>query len=393
MEPQSGTPRQLNGEGGGGGLGPGPVPGERPAVDWGFSGRGAVRGFERLGRAAAAAIRSLFDVSSAGPSRLWIAIRAAASIGLPLGVLTALGQEGIGLQTAAGSFVALYAAGDAARERAKVLPLIALLILGSAALGVLLAPSALGMAIGLTVVALVTCAISYAFRIGPPGPVFFVLVYGLSGNVTGVVDGERINAPIPYLLAVLAGAAFSYLVALTPLLRRTERERPARPLRELLPGPWLGRGEWELLSRVAVIAVAGTLLSAWLADPHRAYWAVSTGIAVVGLSTVRSHSLSRGLHRTVGTILGALLALAVAPLGRSAVALVLLVVALQFLVELVVARNYALALVFITPLVILITVAALDGADVVGAAWERVIDTIIGSGLAVVTGLLHRARE
>ncbi|MBK0421807.1 FUSC family protein [Leucobacter sp. CSA2] len=340
--------------------------------------------------AARTAFLSLFVVSSDAPPRGWIALRAAISIGVPLGLLTALGHEAIGIQTSAGAFVALYAAGHGARERAKVLPAVAGVIIACAALGVLLAPSVIWTAIGLVVVAVGTSAFAFGYRLGPPGPVFFVLVYGLSGNITTVVDGQRVNDPVVYLLAVAAGAAFSYLVALAPLVRPAERWRAARPIRELLPGPWLGKGELELLFRILIIAVLGIVLSAWLADPHRAYWAVSTGVAVVGLSAVRSHAIARGVHRTVGTLLGAALALAVAPLGRNALALVLVVTALQFLIELVVVRNYALALVFITPLVLLITVAATGAGDVIGPTWERVIDTVIGSCLAVVTGVLHR---
>ncbi|WP_427869846.1 FUSC family protein [Leucobacter luti] len=352
-----------------------------------------MRGFERGRRASGDAIRSLFRVSSGPGPRLWIAARAAISIGVPLALLTALGHQGLGLQTAAGAFVALYSAGLGARERAKTLPVIAAVLFACAALGVALAPSWLLTAVGLVVVAILVSAFAFAFRVGPPGPVFFVLTYGLSGNITAVVDGPRVNPPLGYLAAVASGMVFSYLVALVPLLRRSERRRPARPLRELLPGPWFGPGEWELLSRIAIVAVLGTVLSLWIVDPHRAYWTVSTGVAVVGLSAVRSHALARGLHRTVGTVVGAALALALAPLGREAVALVLLLVALQFVIELVVVRNYALALVFITPLVVLLTVAATGSGDVIGAAWERVLDTLLGSALAVATGLLHRSRE
>lgn len=341
---------------------------------------------------AAAALRSLFALEPGPGSRLWIAVRAGLSIGIPLGVLTLLGHEELGLQAAAGAFTALFCAGAAAAERAKALPVVAVALLLAAALGTALSPWPWLLAAGLVAVSGIAAALAFAFRVGPPGPVFFVLVYGLAGNITAVVDGARINPPGSFLAAMAGGALFSYLLALTPLLRRVERERPVRALGELFPGPWIGPGERELILRVLVVAVAGTLLSMLLLDPHRAYWTVSAGIAVVGLSASRSYSLGRGLHRMVGTLLGAALALLVAPLGADPLLFVLLLTGLQFVIELVVVRNYALALVFITPLVLLITGVATGAEDISAAAWERVLDTVIGSAIAILTGPLHRHR-
>ena len=336
------------------------------------------------------AVRSLVQLPPGPGPRLAIAVRAAVSIAVPFGALTLLGHEALGLQAASGAFIALFVAGAAAAERAKVLPLVGAVLLGCAALGTLLAPWHWLLNAGLVVVAILTSTLAFAFRLGPPGPVFFVLVYGLAANITAVIDGARITPPGPFLLALSGGMLFSYLVALTPLVRRSERAREVRPLRELLPGPWVGPGERELVLRIAVVAVLGAAVSVLFIDPHRAYWTVSAGVAVVGLSAVRIHSLGRGLHRTVGTVLGAALYLAIAPLAQFPLALVLLFPLLQFMIEIVVVRNYALALVFITPLVLLITGAATGGGDLFGTAWERVLDTLIGSLIAILTGFVHR---
>lgn len=336
------------------------------------------------------AVRSLFEMPAGPGPRIWIALRAALSIGVPFGLLTVLGFPGIGLQTAAGAFVALFAASQAAAERAKVLPFVAIVLIGSAALGAALSPWPILLSIGLVVVAGVTATLSFAFRLGPPGPVFFVLSYGLAGNITAIVDGERLNPPLVLIAALVGGALFSYLLALAPLVSASERAKPVRPLSELLPGPWLGPGERRLILRIVIVAVIGTAVTVLWIDPHRAYWTVSAGVAVIGLSAVRRHSLARGLHRTVGTLVGAALYLALAPLGANPFVLVALLTCLQFTIELVVVRNYALALVFITPLVLLITGAASGGANLAAAASERVLDTLIGSVIAMVTALLHR---
>ncbi|WP_442918805.1 FUSC family protein [Leucobacter sp. USHLN153] len=336
-------------------------------------------------------VRSLFELPAGPGPRFWIAVRASLSIGVPFIVLTLLGHERIGLQTAAGAFVALFAAGRPAAERAKVLPFVAAALLACTALGSALAPSTLWLSIGLVAVSAVAALLSLAYRLGPPGPTFFVLSYGLAANITAVVGGERLNSPLTLLGAMTGGALFSYLLALAPLLRASERAKLVRPVRELLPGPWLGTEEWQLVLRMCIVALVGTLVTVLWIDPHRAYWTVSAGIAVIGLSAVRRHSFARGVHRTAGTLVGAALYLAIAPLGSHALLLALILTLLQFMIELVVVRNYALALVFITPLVLLITGAASGSANLTGTAAERVLDTAIGSGIAVATALIHRS--
>ena len=338
------------------------------------------------------AVRSLvaFHPTPGGPwSRLWIALRAAASMGIPLAVLTALGYPAAGLQMSAGAFLALFFASHPARERAKALPVIAAVLLACAALGALLAPVLWLQAAGLVVVAVLASAFAYGFRVGPPGPVFFVLVYGLAGMITAPRDGVRPTEPMALIAALAAGLAFSYLIAVLPLLARSRRQQAARSLRQLLPGPWFGAGEKWLAVRVALVALLGTLVSVWWVDPERAYWTVAAGIAVIGLSTVPHHSFARGLHRTLGTFVGVGAYLVIAPLAQTPWVFVLLLPLLQFVIELVVVRNYGLALIFITPLVLLIAGAATGSFDHLTTALERLVDTAVGSALAMLSGVLR----
>ena len=338
------------------------------------------------------AAKSLFALPPGPGPRGWIAFRAAVSIAVPFAVLTLAGHEAIGLQVATGAFVSLYSTHLRAGERARVLPFVGLYLILCAAFGVLLAPSMPLLLTGLVIVSTVSSALAFAFRLGAPGPVFLVLMYGLASSITGVGEhgGERHNDPWLFTLALSCGVAFSCLVACAPLLRRSARARPIRPMREVLPGPWLGPGERMLTIRITLAAILGTVLTAAFFDPQRAYWTVCASIAVVGLSAVRSYSIGRGLHRTVGTLVGAGLYLGIAPLGAHPLVLVLMLGLLQFAIEYVVVRNYALALVFITPLVLLLTGAALVGSDHVTTATERVIDTAVGSAIAIVTAVLHR---
>lgn len=333
-------------------------------------------------------MRSLFVFPKPIHARFWVAVRAAVSLGVPAGILTVLGYESVGAQAAAGSFVALFLSNLSALERAKTLPFVGVAIFLSAALGVLLSPWMGAMLVGLAVVAVVAALGMLGFRLGPPGAMFFVLVYGLAASTTSVHDGARLHDPLVFLAAATGGLVFSYLIALLPLLLRRERERPTRPLSELIPRPVFGALEREMTMRIAVVAVVGAAIGPLLVNPYQAYWIVTGGVAALGVSPRLLHSLERGLHRMVGTLLGCLLYMLLSPIVDMPLVLVLALMVLQFMIELVVTKNYALALFFVTPLVFLMIGAGSGVPITEGAMWARIGDTAIGALLAVASGLV-----
>lgn len=115
---------------------------------------------------------------------------------------------------------------------------------------------------------------------------------------------------------------------------------------------------------------------------------------MIGVVAVRGIALQRAVHRMRGTILGAGVYALLALLHPTGLWLALLLGALQFTIELVVVRHYALALALITPLVLLLTGAATGTIGDMSVALERVVDTLAGAVLGAVSGLLHpRARS
>ncbi|KJL29142.1 FUSC family protein [Microbacterium oxydans] len=327
---------------------------------------------------------SLFAFAPSRGPRWPLATQAALGIALPIAVMTLLGRAPLGYVAASGAFTVLYAGSAAVVDRARILPLVGLALVVSAALGILAAGDALVVSIGVVVVATVSAALAFAFRLGPPGPLFFVLVYGLSAHVvgTGSID------PLVYLSALAGGCLFSYLIALIPLALGRIRSIPARPLRELLPGPALTADSRMLLLRVVIVSIVGVLLGL-VVDPERTYWIVGSAVAVIGVAAARRAAFQRGLHRMLGTVVGAGVYILLALLHPAGIWLALLLGALQFSIELVVVRHYALALVFITPLVLLLTGAATGSIGSLDVAGERIIDTLVGAVLGAASGVLH----
>ncbi|WP_079175090.1 FUSC family protein [Streptomyces malaysiense] len=111
------------------------------------------------------------------------------------------------------------------------------------------------------------------------------------------------------------------------------------------------------------------------------YWAAISAAAVLHSVNVRTVA-QRAVQRTVGTIAGLALALGVLAAGPDATTLVLVIVVLEFLLEYVVARNYGLGVVFLTPLALLLADLAAPQP-----AGSLVLERAVGSLLGITVGL------
>lgn len=327
---------------------------------------------------------SLFAFAPSRGPRWQLGLQAAVGMAMPIAVMTALGHPTLGYIAGSGAFTVLFAGAAPVVERARVLPFVAAGLIVCASLGALAAPSFWLVSVGIIVIALAAAVLSFGFRLGPPGPLFFVLVFGLSAQVVA----HAAIAPLLYIGAIASGCLFSYLVALSPLVIRRVRARTPRPLRQLLPGPAFDDASRMLLVRVALVTVLGVVIGS-VVDPGRSYWIVGAGIAVIGVAADRRAAFSRGIHRMLGTVLGVGVYALLALLHPGGIWIALLLGLMQFTVELVVVRHYALALTIITPLVLLLTGAATGQIGSMDVALERVVDTVVGAVLGAASGVLH----
>lgn len=128
-------------------------------------------------------------------------------------------------------------------------------------------------------------------------------------------------------------------------------------------------------------------------DNAHAYWAAAFAVLIVHTGGTRRAQLQRSFQRTIGTAAGLLAFGLILALGPGPWALIALVVCLQFVVEMLVTRNYAAAVVFLTPLALSISASVTD-MDTSTIVYDRGIDTLIGVGVAlvvvVVSGMLGR---
>ena len=325
--------------------------------------------------------RSLFELRPS-PSRWHIALQAALAIGIPNVAFTLAGRSDLGLLASTGGFLALYLTSRSRRERAARLPFIAIGLVASAVLGVLASETLLGSLLAVFAIAVVSATLCLGLSVGPPGALFFVLIGGVSTHLAGPtrIGGAGIDGGLMVGLLVL-GCAISYLVVLSPLLLPSVRRRDAalhetrEPLRFVMDG--ISRTILIRLTLAGAIAVA---VSAPLGLP-RAYWVVLTVVVILQNGhTVRLSAL-RGVHRVLGTLLGLGVFALIALIGPEGLVLAFALMALQFVVEMVIIRNYGLALIFITPLAMLISTQGGHVAEIIA---DRVLDTLIGTAIALV---------
>lgn len=321
-------------------------------------------------------------------------------MGLPLALFTLIGLQSTGLMASLGAFTALYCARLSRRDRLLVLPLVGAGLVLAAIVGVVSSGNVWLIVIGLVVVAAAACVLTLGFGLGPPGPLMFVLVTGVTGHLAApaVLGGVEVDK-LPLTLAVAAGAVISYLVVIAPLVVPSVRRRDGAPagLKTLFPRLNFDSLTAMISARIVIGVTIASLISLPL-GVHRAYWVILAAVAVLQLGHNRRLTTIKAIHRVLGTVFGVLGFGLIAVGQPSGLWLVLIIAVLQFATEVVVVRNYGIALLFITPLALLIATSAhmIAPWQIVG---ERVIDTLLGSVIALAVfwigvGLSsHRARR
>lgn len=133
--------------------------------------------------------------------------------------------------------------------------------------------------------------------------------------------------------------------------------------------------------RVAVAATLAGVVTLALSGEH-IYWSTAFAAVALHMGGARIIQTYRALNRLAGTILGIALFAVIIWASPSPWVMVLLLAGLQLLVELFVAKQYALATFFITPLALLISIGGQIPDDPWQIMGERLLDTVIGVAAA-----------
>lgn len=153
-----------------------------------------------------------------------------------------------------------------------------------------------------------------------------------------------------------------------------------------------GAQPFEIGLRVAVAAAVSGLVG-WVTNIEHAYWITAAAVLMLYQGLDRATMLQRGIQRVGGTLIGTVLAGGVLFLHPEGLWLAATVMVLQFIIEMLVLRNYGLAVVFITAIALTIAAGGQPVTDIPHQVWIRAEDTILGCAIGIAVFLLLAKRD
>ncbi|WP_281759678.1 FUSC family protein [Alicyclobacillus hesperidum] len=301
-----------------------------------------------------------------------------------------------GLLATIGGFTGIYTAAIPLRRLALKLAIVALGLSISLGLGTMSAASPASMAIVFALVGGCATFLCSALQVAPPGPFFFIMACAIG---TGM-PVDPVAAPARAAVALIGGA-IAWVISMgiawglswrqphhhtesaKRLMNRAPFQLAALRLRQAL----LIRSPYMMAGLRMAFGICCAVLLAYALGDTRPYW-VPVGCAATLIGTTIMGTIHRAIQRAFGTALGVLIAGAILSFRPSYIALACIVFVLQTVTELLIPRNYGLAVIFITPLALTITEIARVGLSVPTLIHARFIDTLLGCCIGLVIRLL-----
>ncbi|MDT3439509.1 FUSC family protein [Pseudofrankia sp. BMG5.37] len=210
------------------------------------------------------------------------------------------------------------------------------------------------------------------------------------GTGADLVDQDQDRAGLPGVGAA-ASRARAGLCAAVAGLAHPAPDRPAAPL---LPAARAERRRrldrdalaWPLAARAGLAGLVAAALAIAAGVDHP-YWAPAAAATVVQGTTVRAAG-RRSLQRAAGTAIGAVVALGILSVQLPAWWLIAMIAVLEGAAQVLMAANYALATVLITPLALILVEFARPGTPPAELVAPRLLDTLLGCAVGLVVVLL-----
>lgn len=317
--------------------------------------------------------------------RLWhIPMLASLCTGLPLLLGYFLGRLDYGVLACIGGLVILYMPSTNMENRMLTLLLCAFGFIISFAVGAAFSFEPIISAISLGLFAFAVNWLVCYFALKPPRNFFFIMI----ASMASCMPFDMVALPTKVGLIAL-GTIFACVLALfysMYIIRYIPLDVPPVSVRTA--------------DRFMVIesTIIGAFISLSLLIGHtlqldNPYWVPISCLAVMqGLNA--AHVGRRSFHRILGTFVGIGVTWALLAINPSALHLCIAILVLQFVIEMLVVRHYALAVIFITPLTFFLAEIgsgfSLDANLLIEA---RLLDIIIGSLIGGFGGWILHNRQ
>ncbi len=311
-------------------------------------------------------------------------ILAALCIGSCLFIGYFLGKPGYGSLSSLGALTILYFTSAPITQRMVHLAVCAFGIVFSFTISLFFSFNAYVAALLLGITAFLAHFLTSYFKMPPPGNFFFIMVAAMAS--TFPFDPELIPTRVGLVTmgAILScSLAFLYSVFI-------EKSRVVT-----VPRRTFNKRRYTKFVESIIIGVfmALTLITGHLLKFNNTYWISIAAVAIVQGRNFE-HVRQRNMHRILGTFIGIALAWLILWFRPEKIIMIMIITVLQFIIELLVVRNYGFAVAFITPLTILL---AETGSEVYHPVEQlmhaRLLDTVIGSLIGLAAGFFMHHQQ
>ena len=310
--------------------------------------------------------------------RSWqLPLAAALASGLPLVVGAYFDRLDYGLVSSLGGLVFLYAPPTPLHHRMVMLMACAFGMAACYALGLMSHFYPALLPLSLAVITVLVTMVCRFYAVGPPGSLFFMMAAAIAAYMPVKVE----VLPL-YVGLIMMGRLLACLIALVYSLAILRIQAPK-------PIPPLPKATFDFVVFDAVVIGAFVALSVLVAQGlglPRAYWVPISCVSVIQGVSFRA-VWNKQVHRILGTALGLLVSWGLLALPLNAWAICAFVMVLAFIIEVIVVRHYGFAMVFITPLTILLAEAATLGhGSAIDVIHSRFTDIVLGSLIGLLGG-------
>lgn len=308
-----------------------------------------------------------------------VPLLAASSVALPLFVGLYFGNLQTALPAALGGLVAIYySPGSAFPIRMIKMMVCSFGFILSYAIGLVFSFNPIVSSFVLGVWAVLIHWVNIYYKSKPPGSFFFIMLAAMGCYLPYDLDLIPIRIgmlTIGTMTTCILAFVFSGLTFKKSNEQHTlviEKDRPVSPVESIIIG----------------IFMFLAFFSGHFFKFENPVWIPISCLAIMqGVS--KYHIWQRTYHRIIGTFLGVALCWLMLSFFQSPLYVCILIFVMQLLVEMFITRHYALAVLFLTPLTILLSELGnpeLPDRDIL--IMTRMIDIVVGSVLGCIGGLL-----
>ncbi|MDO5656309.1 MAG: FUSC family protein [Flavobacteriaceae bacterium] len=325
-----------------------------------------------------ARIKSLMQIKET--ERLWhFPVIAGLCVGVCLLIGWYFDMPNFGKLSSLGAMVILYLTPAPLANRMVQMAVCAFGLIFAFASGIVFSFHPLASAFSIFFVAFLANFVTSYFETPAPGRFFFIMLVAIASSMPFDVYKIPTNVGLVAmgaLLAVILAFLYSVFIARNIRLPRQAKKSNRRGYTHVIESLIIG------------LFLGGSILIGHAFKLDTPYWITVSAAAIIqGRDFL--HMRERNIQRITGTFVGIGLTWLIFLTQPNLLVIVLLITLLQFIVEMLVVRNYGIAAVFITPLTILL--AEMDSPNLVDTTYlmsTRLIDTIIGSLIGLLAGLI-----